>query len=206
MFKELRAKDYDAQAIDTTLKTNNLNLLDELYNNRTLLSLAKSSKKSIVLFPELVGGAFKSRLSFIWSSRARLEDKSVIFGVTENVGKKHKNIVALYEDGKLTKLYEQRYPVPFYMYNPLSRGGYLLGEGQVGRSKNEFINNADILICYESLLIMRLIESLFRETKALFLVSSTAWDNFGFVKRREQKVTTLWSQLTRVPVFLANNF
>jgi hypothetical protein len=115
------------------------------------------------------------------------------------------NGLAVFRNGKMSLVYKQRQPFPYYMWNPFidqSTSAYWFTQNK--NIKYEQFNLA-AFVCYESFLSWPYIYSLIQNPDIMLISANLDWDRRQLVKPILEKSLRSWSSLFNVPYVLATN-
>jgi len=107
--------------------------------------------------------------------------------------------------GAATGLFEQRVPVPFGMWKPLSKNGVplrLAGSGVFPVAGER----AAVLICYEQLLTWPILMSMLAHPTVLVAVANDYWAGGTTIPNAQLAAIRAWARLNSIPYVSATNF
>jgi hypothetical protein len=169
--------------------------------------LEKTTAKYVVL-PETIAGWWGTPTEELWRPTTEWfasQGRTLFVGAETSLAgtKKYYNVVQI--RGKNRGTVEQRYPVPFSMWNPFRENGAVadwFGGGGIARVDNLSVG---ILICYEPYLYYPCLATLTRRPDVLVAVSNSWWSRTTDIPMLSDKSVTSWALLFDVPLVLSKN-
>ena len=156
------------------------------------------------LYPESVGGVWNDFASSDWQEKIKESGtKGVLLGSHEQLKNGYNNVVVAIDDEGARIVYRQRVPAPVGMWNPWSKDSakaYWFDESVVDVAGHRL----GFLMCYESLLVFPVIQTLLNKPDALVSMASTWWAPLSIHYAQKNSVHS-WARLFNLPVVEAYN-
>jgi apolipoprotein N-acyltransferase len=177
-----------------------------------LITTIEDHKAKVLVFPESVSGTWTPTTEFFW--KMRRSDKAVLLGARRRTGQYFENGVTAvtptgadpegaYSEGVFS-LYSQRVPVPFVMWQPLSKDGF-----RVHWFKNPvtdfFGERPAFFICFEQLLVWPMLHSQTNKPTLLVGISNMSWASGLHFDAVQRTVMSAWARLFSQSLVLAVN-
>jgi apolipoprotein N-acyltransferase len=169
--------------------------------------LEKTTAKYIVL-PETIAGWWGTPTEDLWRPTTDLfasQGRTYFVGAETPLRgtKKYYNVVQI--RGSNHGTVEQRYPVPFSMWNPFREKGAVANFFRGGGVARVDDLSVGILICYEPYLYYPSIMTLVRRPDVLVVVSNSWWSRTTNIPLLSDKCAVSWALLFDVPLVLSKN-
>jgi apolipoprotein N-acyltransferase len=173
----------------------------------SIQSRALASSATSTVFPESVVHSWNESTDMFWEptfAELRKQGRTIIVGatVTRPGRNRYKNVLML--RGAHTATFEQRVPVPYAMWNPLT------GEGVDIHPNGPAVfdlNGERVapLICYEQFLGGPVLLSMLRRPTVLLAVANDYWATGTTIPAIQSESIDAWSRLFWVPTVKAVN-
>lgn len=182
------------------------NYMKEAMFNFQLQDRALAQQERIVVYPEAIAGRWNRALSRAWSRSLSGSNKTVLFGaIAEHETQGFENVVALANSDQTKIIYKQRYPIPVGMWKPFdtenSTHAYWFN-GQATVDIGSF--NVGLFLCYESLLIYPILQTL-SQSPDFMVVASSLWWSPKSIQQAQSNTMQSWSRLFSIPLMEAYN-
>jgi hypothetical protein len=181
------------------------NIVDKNKNKLIYPLLISASKSDFILTPESAGAdIYNSKNQWL---NLLAHDKFVFFEVNgiEPKTKLELNALTLVHDGKMEILYEQRQPMPFWMWRPYDKE--TTPSHWFSNHKPFLFQNMRLsaFICYESFLIWPYIFSLMHKPDLMLISANFAHADSALLKKYHARNIEVWSRLFNVPALISIN-
>lgn len=182
------------------------NDLAEFNIEQHLQSVALSSRRAVLVFPEGAVRHWTAATDAFWEAALAGSGKTLFVGAAEPIpgSPQLHNSVIVVGDRRKTAV-RQRIPVPGGMWNPLHpEGNFALdlfapGTVDIGGQR------AAILICYEQLLTWPMLRSALERPTVLVALSNEAWTTGTTIPRGQHACARAWARLFGLPLLSASN-
>jgi apolipoprotein N-acyltransferase len=180
--------------------------LAEFNIEQHLQSVALSSRRAVLVFPEGAVRHWTAATDAFWEAALAGSGKTLFVGAAEPIPgspQLHNSVIVVGD--RPTTAVRQRIPVPGGMWNPFhSDGNFALnlfdpGTADVGGQR------AAILICYEQLLTWPMLRSALERPTLLITVSNEAWTTGTTIPKGQHACTRAWARLFGLPVISSIN-
>jgi predicted amidohydrolase len=194
----------DWEGIDT-LADDTPGAFGDFQRIESMLDRADSSPAKVIVFPEAnIRSWTPTTLAFLDDRIRSLREKgkTVLTGALVPEPQGYRNVVEAF--GSTTAVFEQRVPVPFGMWNPLSGRGVrlnLAGPSEIGISGERIT----ILVCYEQLIAWPALVSTLDDPVAVVGIGSDYAIRGTPIIRVRAAYMRAWARLWSVPVVTATS-
>ncbi|WP_231370139.1 conjugal transfer protein TraB [Thioalkalivibrio sp. ALE16] len=198
--------DRDWLGVDTQLgKLDFTNARDVTQRQRDVFKSIDENRRSepYVLLPETIVGEWKFAEP-MWSAW-----ESPGFGalvgtqIHRDTRGYHNSLVGV---GRFAGLrYDQRFPIPWAMWNPLDPDAARADPSGPGAIQHEG-QTIGVLICYEQLVAFPILTTLWERPDVIVAPSNAWWAANDAIPEMQRNIMQAWGRLFRVPVVTAINF
>ena len=188
----------------------------EYKTHQSLQRAIGESRSTVLLFPEHLIAHWNESTDAFWEETLTplaAQHRTVLIGAGVNPPAPLRNPsspnrylnVLLARGEENSAVYQQRIPVPFGMWKPISNDGVplsLFTRGTI-RIRDQ---NAAVLICYEQLLVWPFVSSALEHPTILLTSSNDYWANGTLIPAIQQSSAASWARLFHLPLLSASNF
>ncbi len=200
----------DWKAVNTALGGQGLDSPDAARNWKTALYIQKTALASpgtVVIFPESLVQWNDATEAFWKGSLDKLssQKRTMVLGATilqPGRSGDYRNVAVL--RGSQKQIIDQRIPIPFTMWNPLSSPTVplnLYGSSLIATDHQR----GSVLICYEQLLVFPLAESMTEKPTLLVGIANDYWAKGTYFPDIQRANLIAWGKLFNIPVLTAVN-
>lgn len=177
------------------------------HDARSIQESAIASHATVTVFPESVVKNWNEATDMLWQPTFKeLAEKGhvLVLGAEQSGEMTDRYTNVLLVRGAETAVYQQRVPIPFAMWQPLSGKGVPLRLGGPATINISGTRVAPI-ICYEELLIEPLLVSMTEHPKLILGVANEYWAKDTFIPKLQAESLAAWSRLFWIPTVMAVN-
>ena len=163
---------------------------------------AKNSPAQVLLFPENVLPDYSDAVTGDWMDMSSIagQGTTILFGSARTTVRFGRRENVLLARGALSGEYQQRVPIPIAMWGR-DTDAHLFGPGTV-RIGGE---RAAVLLCYEQLLVVPVLQSFIDRPNVLLAASNLYWARETSINRIESVCVQAWARLFGVSFLRAVN-
>ena len=193
------------RAINTSFGGKGSELMDPASSFRSLLWISEQAKNSpaqVLLFPENVLPDYSDAVTGDWLDlwSIKQQNTTIVFGSARTTVRFGRRENVLLARGALSGEYVQRVPIPVAMWGR-DTDAHLFGSGtvRIGRER------AAVLLCYEQLLVVPVLQSFLDEPNILLAASNLYWARGTGTDRVQSVCVQAWARLFGVSFLRAVN-
>lgn len=179
--------------------------IKDFERHQLMIEEIKQSEHRVHVFPESIAGYWTKTAARHWVKQMKYigHHKVVVMGALQKAeGNSHYNVLVKVDRHKADVIYQQRYPVPVNMWNPWinDQNKISLNSGTVQIDQQ----SVGLLICYESILLLPMLENLFHHPDVLLFVSNLWWAPESVMLLMRQSMVSM-SLLFTIPLVESSN-